>query len=44
MSHNSKKEQQEMTKEKRDLASTNIGQLIQWFKDRECIMAPYNIE
>jgi hypothetical protein len=39
-----KKAQQKLTKEKRDLASTHIGQLLQWFKDRECIMAPYNFE
>jgi hypothetical protein len=28
----------------KDLASTHIGQLMQWFKDRECIIAPYNFE
>jgi ribosomal protein L18E len=39
-----KKAQQKLTKEKRDLASTHIGQLMQRFKDRECIMAPYNFE
>jgi hypothetical protein len=39
-----KKAQQKLTKEKRDLASTHIGQLLQWFKDRECIIAPYNFE
>jgi hypothetical protein len=35
-----KKAQQKLTKEKRDIASTHIGQLMQRFKDRECIMAP----
>ena len=39
-----KKAQQKLTKEKRDLASTHIGQLMQRFEDRECIMAPYNFE
>jgi transcriptional regulator of aromatic amino acid metabolism len=39
-----KKAQQKLTKEKRDLASTHIGQLIQWFKYKECIMTPYNSE
>jgi ribosomal protein L18E len=39
-----KKAQQKLTKEKRDLVSTHIGQLMQRFKDRECIMAPYNFE
>jgi ribosomal protein L21E len=39
-----KKAQQKLTKEKRDLASTHIGQLMQQFKDRECIMIPYNFE
>jgi hypothetical protein len=39
-----KKAQQKLTKEKRDLASTHIGQLLQWFKDRQCIVAPYNFE
>jgi hypothetical protein len=28
----------------KDLASTHIGQLMQWFKDRECIISPYNFE
>jgi hypothetical protein len=32
--------QQKLTQEKRDLASTHIGQLMEQFKDRECIMAP----
>jgi hypothetical protein len=39
-----KKAQQKPTKEKRDLASTHIGQLMQRFKDRECIMPPYNFK
>jgi hypothetical protein len=39
-----KKAQQKLTKEKRDLATTHIGQLMQWFEDRECIMAPFNFE
>jgi hypothetical protein len=39
-----KKAQQNMTEEKRDLASTHIGQLFQWFENRQCIMAPYNFE
>jgi ribosomal protein L18E len=39
-----KKAQQKLTKEKRDLASTHIGQLLQLFEDRECIMAPYKFE
>jgi hypothetical protein len=39
-----KKAQQKLTKEKSDLASTHIGQLMQQFQDRECIMAPYNFE
>jgi hypothetical protein len=38
------KAQQKLTKEKKDLASTHIGQLMQQFKDRECIMTPYNFE
>jgi hypothetical protein len=29
-----KKAQQKLTKEERDLASTHIGQLMQWFEDR----------
>jgi hypothetical protein len=37
---NNKKAQQKLTKEKRDLASTHIGQLLQQFKERQCIMAP----
>jgi hypothetical protein len=39
-----KKAPQKLTKEKRDLASTHIGQLMQRFKDRECIMLSYNFE
>jgi hypothetical protein len=39
-----KKAQQKLTKEKRDLASTHIGQLMQQVQDRECMMAPYNFE
>jgi hypothetical protein len=39
-----KKAQQKITKEKRDLSLIHIGQLMQWFEDRECIMAPYNFE
>jgi hypothetical protein len=39
-----KKAQKALTKEKRDLASTHIGQIFQRFKDRQCIMAPYNFE
>jgi 3,4-dihydroxy-2-butanone 4-phosphate synthase len=39
-----KKSQQKLTKEKRDLTSTHIGQLFQWFEDRQCIMAPYNFK
>jgi ribosomal protein L18E len=39
-----KKAQQKLTKEKRDLASIHIGQLMQQFKDRECIMTSYNFE
>jgi hypothetical protein len=39
-----KKAQQKLTKEKRDLASTHKGQLLQRFEDRECIMAHYNFE
>jgi ribosomal protein L21E len=39
-----KKAQQKLSKEKRDLASTHISQLLQQFEDRECIMAPYNFE
>jgi hypothetical protein len=35
-----KEAQQKLTKEKRDLASTHIGQLMQWFQDRQCIMPP----
>jgi hypothetical protein len=38
------KGQQNMTKEKRYLASTHIGQLFPWFKDKQCIMAPYNFK
>jgi hypothetical protein len=36
--------QQNLTKEKRDLASTHIGQLFQRFEDRQCIMAPFHFE
>jgi hypothetical protein len=36
--------QQKLTKDKRDLASTHIRQLMQRFQDIECIMAPYNFE
>jgi hypothetical protein len=39
-----KKAQQKLTKEKRDFASTHIGQLMQRFEDRECIMSPCNFE
>jgi ribosomal protein L18E len=39
-----KKAQQKLTKEKRDLASIHIGQLMQWFENRKCIMASYNFE
>jgi ribosomal protein L9 len=39
-----KKAQQKLNKEKRDLSSTHIGQLMQWLENRECIMAPYNFE
>jgi hypothetical protein len=35
-----KKAQQKLTKEKRDLASTHIGQLMQWFEDIECSIGP----
>jgi hypothetical protein len=42
--HCNKKAQQKLTKEKRDLASTHIGQLTHWFKDRDCIMPPYNFK
>jgi hypothetical protein len=35
-----KKTQQKLTKEKRDLASTHIGQLMQRFQDTKCIMPP----
>jgi hypothetical protein len=39
-----KKAQQKLNKEKRDLSSTHIGQLMQRLENRECIMAPYNFE
>jgi hypothetical protein len=39
-----KKVQQKLTKKKRDIASTHIGQLFQQFEGRQCIMAPYNFE
>jgi hypothetical protein len=39
-----KKAQQKLTKDKRDLASTHIGQLFQQFEDRQCIVTPYNFE
>jgi ribosomal protein L18E len=39
-----KKAQQKLTKEKRDLASIHIGQLMQRFEDRKCIMTSYNFE
>jgi hypothetical protein len=39
-----KKAQQKLTKEKRDLASTHIDQLMQRFQKRECIIASYNFE
>jgi hypothetical protein len=39
-----KKSTKNLTKEKRELASTHIGQLFQRFKARQCIMAPYNFE
>jgi hypothetical protein len=38
------KKAQKLIKKKRDLASTNIGQLMQRFEDRECIMSPYNFD
>jgi hypothetical protein len=34
------KVQQKLIKEKRDLASTHISELLQWFEDTQCIMAP----
>jgi hypothetical protein len=39
-----KKAQQALTKEKRDIASTHVGQIFQRFEDRQCIVAPYNFE
>jgi hypothetical protein len=39
-----KKAQQKQTKETTDHASNHIGQLMQRFEDRECIMPPYNFE
>jgi hypothetical protein len=39
-----RKAQEKLTEEKRNLASNHIGQLMQWFQDRECIMAPYNFK
>jgi hypothetical protein len=39
-----KKAQQQLIKEKRYLASTHIGQLMQRFEDRDCVMARYNFE
>jgi hypothetical protein len=30
-----KKAQYKLTKEKRDIASTHVGQPMQWFQDRE---------
>jgi hypothetical protein len=39
-----KKAQQKLIKEKRDLASTHIGQLMHRFEDKECVMTPYNFE
>jgi hypothetical protein len=39
-----KKAQQKLTKEKSDFSSTHIGQLMQQFEDRECIIAPYNFK
>jgi hypothetical protein len=38
-----KKAQQKQTKETRDLASNHIGQLMQRFEDRECIMPPITL-
>jgi hypothetical protein len=38
-----KKEQQKWTKEKRDFASTHIDQIMQRFKDRECVMPPITL-
>jgi hypothetical protein len=39
-----KKAKQKLTKEKKYLASTHIVLLLQQFKDRECILTPYNFE
>jgi hypothetical protein len=44
MRHSNKKAQQKLTKEKRYPASNDIGQIMQWFEDRECIMSLYNFE
>jgi hypothetical protein len=40
MTCGNKEIEQKLTKEKRDLASTHIGQLMQQFEDRVYIMAP----
>jgi hypothetical protein len=44
--HNNKKKSTTKSdqREKKDLVSTHIGQLFQWFEDRQCIMSPYNFE
>jgi hypothetical protein len=42
--HNNKKSTTKSDQRERDLASTHIGQLFQWFEDRQYIMPPYNFE
>jgi hypothetical protein len=34
----------QLTNEKRSIASTYLGQVMLWFQDEECIMAPYNFK
>jgi hypothetical protein len=36
--------QKKLTKEKRDIASTLLGQIMMRFQDKDCILAPYNFK
>jgi hypothetical protein len=35
--------QRQLTKEKRDIASTHLGQIMLWFQDKDCIPWPHII-
>jgi hypothetical protein len=36
--------QKNSQKKKRDIASTNLGQIMMRFQDKDCILAPYNFK